>query len=183
MGFLGRATVTDVVAHAWAFVPPTAGCSAILDLGSGAGVPGLVLAAAHPAASVTLLDSSQRRTDWLRRAVSRLGWSARVGVVQCRAEELGHEPQWRSSQHAVVARSFAPPLVTAECAAPFLKIDGRLVVSEPPAPVPGRWPTDPLDELGLVAVEWPDPTVAVMTQVRPCPEAVPRGRVVRGHTY
>ena len=74
--------------------------------------------------------------------VARLGWGEQVQVVLGRAEVLGHDPVWRASQAAVVARSFAPPMVTAECAAAFLTDGGRLVVSEPPAPSASRWPAE-----------------------------------------
>ena len=53
----------------------------MLDLGSGGGIPGLVLAGRWPEATVVLLDGSQRRTDFLAWAVSELGWSDRVGQI------------------------------------------------------------------------------------------------------
>jgi hypothetical protein len=181
-GFLGPGPVEAAVAHARSFVDAVGDATSILDLGSGAGLPGLVVAAACPAARVTLLDASERRTDWLRRVVTRFGWDEQVQVVLDQAEVVGHDPRWRTSQAAVVARSFAPPLVTAECAAAFLTEGGRLVVSEPPAPDASRWPADDLDYLGLQTIPWPDRRVMVLVQVRPCPVDVPRPRLVRGRT-
>jgi 16S rRNA (guanine527-N7)-methyltransferase len=140
----------------------------------------LVIAAARPDLELTLLDAAERRTDWLRRAVSRLGWSDRVQVVTARAEELAHEPAWRASQDAVVARGFAAPLVTAECAAGFLRLGGVLVVSEPPAGGSGRWPAAALAEVGLRRADAGDPGYAVLELVAACPDEVPRRRVVRG---
>ena len=98
-----------------------------------------------------LLDSSLRRTGFLREAVDRLGVASRVRVVTDRAEVAGRSPDLRSSFDAVVARSFGPPAVTAECAAGFLPAGGFLVVSEPPADEePGdRWPDTGLAELGF----------------------------------
>jgi 16S rRNA G527 N7-methylase RsmG len=151
----------------------------LLDLGSGGGVPGLVIAAARPEAAVVLLDASERRTDWLRRAVSRLGWTERVRVVTARAEVLGRDASWRSSQDAVVARGFGRPAVTAECAAPFLRIGGRLVVSEPPRVHGDRWPSAALAELGLHRVPWSDGAYAVFEQTMRCPAGVPRANVLR----
>lgn len=181
-GHLGPGPVDGALDHASSFVDAVGDAASILDLGSGGGLPGLVIASACPAARVTLLDASERRTDWLCRVVARLGWGGQVQVVLGRAEALGHDPVWRASQAAVVARSFAPPLVTAECAAAFLIDGGRLVVSEPPAPSASRWPAEHLVALGLQAVSWSDRRVAVLTQVRPCPVEVPRPRLVRGHT-
>jgi 16S rRNA (guanine527-N7)-methyltransferase len=180
LGFLGSAPTTDVVTHARAFLPPLSRARQILDLGSGGGVPGLVIAAVRPDAALVLLDASERRTDWLRRAVARLGWGERVEVMTGRAEQIGRQRAWRGTQDAVVARSFGPPLVTAECAAPFLRVGGRLVVSEPPETPADRWPGDALAEIGLRAVSQPaGPGVAVFDQVTPSPPNVPRLAVVR----
>jgi 16S rRNA (guanine527-N7)-methyltransferase len=167
------------VAHAEGFLPPLVSAQRALDLGSGGGVPGLVIAAARPNVELVLLDASERRTDWLRRAVIRLGWADRVRVVTARAEELARDGAWRGSQDAVVARSFAPPLVTAECAAGFLRVGGVLVVSEPPAAGADRWPAPALDQLGLRRTDRGDPSFAVLEQCSPCPDDVPRRRVVR----
>jgi 16S rRNA (guanine527-N7)-methyltransferase len=109
----------------------------ILDLGSGGGLPGLVLATEWPACRVVLFDANQRRTDFLRRVVPRLGLTDRVTVVTDRAESGGRDPELRGGFDGVVVRSFGPPAVVAECAAPFLRVDGWLIVSEPPTGAPG----------------------------------------------
>jgi 16S rRNA (guanine527-N7)-methyltransferase len=182
LGFVGRRPPAEVIAHAKGFIAPLNDCRRILDLGTGGGVPGLVIAAARPDAAVVLLDASQRRTDWLRRSVSRLGWSDRVDVVTARAEVLARNTEWRASQDAVVARGFGPPLVTAECAAPFLRVGGHLVVSEPPEANEDRWPAAALAEVGLCREAWADHAYAVFEQASPCPAAAPRTRVVRARS-
>ena len=131
---------------------------------------------------MTLLDASVSRTDWLRRGGRPVGVGDRVQVVTGQAEVLAHDGEWRGSQDAVVARSFAPPLVTAEVAGAFLRVGGRLVVSEPPTHDPTRWPAAALAELGLRQQPWPDPRYAVLEAIAsPRPE-IPRPRVVRGRT-
>ena len=182
-GFVGGGQDVDALAeHSRGFVDPIAGATRVLDLGSGGGVPGLVIAALRPDATVTLLDAGVSRTDWLRRVVGRLGWGDRVHVVTGRAEVLAHDDAWRASQDAVVARSFAPPLVTAEVASAFLRVGGRLVVSEPPTRNLTRWPIAALADLGLRREPWADPRYAVLEAIAsPRPE-IPRARVVRGHT-
>ena len=140
--------------------------------------PRLVIAAARPDLEIVLLDASERRTDWLVLAVTRLGWTDRIRVVTGRAEVLGRQTAWRASQDAVVARSFGPPLVTAECAVPFLRLGGVMVVSEPPHPSHDRWPSAALAELGLEAIG-SEPSLAIFRLVTPCPAAVPRTAVVR----
>ncbi|MDT0506487.1 16S rRNA (guanine(527)-N(7))-methyltransferase RsmG [Novosphingobium sp. MMS21-SN21R] len=73
-----------------------------LDLGTGAGFPGLVIAATQPERAVTLVDSRRLRTEWLQRATDALGL-ANVSVVLSRVEDLP------SNSHAVIsARAFAP---------------------------------------------------------------------------
>jgi hypothetical protein len=109
----------------------------LLDLGSGGGLPGLVVAAGWPEASTTLLDANGRRTEFLRRAVERLGIGGHTRVVQARAEEVGRDLEFRAGFDVVLARSFGRPAVVAECAAPLLVQGGWLVVSEPPAPAAG----------------------------------------------
>jgi 16S rRNA (guanine527-N7)-methyltransferase len=134
-------------AREWAEVlGPPAGPA--LDLGSGAGVPGLVLAHVWPQARITLLDARERRGAWLRAAVAALDLAARVEVVVGRAETLARS-ELREAFDLVVARGFGSPAVTAECATGFLREAGRLSVSEPPDGPSGRWPTDVLAGLGL----------------------------------
>jgi 16S rRNA (guanine527-N7)-methyltransferase len=183
-GFLGADQEPMTVArHAAGFAPALGDAERIVDLGSGGGVPGLVLAVVLPAARLALVDSSVSRTDWLHRLVRRLGLDERVRVVTARAEVFGHDREWRETQDAVVARSFAPPLVAAECATALLRLGGRLVVSEPPAGGRGeRWPEGELAELGLQRVSWPDPGYAVLEKVTRCSAAVPRASKVRGRT-
>lgn len=127
--------------------PPPA---SFLDLGSGAGLPGLVLALRWPDVRGVLLDAGRRRGAHLEEACRELGVADRISVVVARAEEAGRDPRWRGSLDLVVARGFGSPAVTAECAVGFLRAGGRLVVSEPPGGDPTRWDPAGLAELGLV---------------------------------
>jgi 16S rRNA (guanine527-N7)-methyltransferase len=122
----------------------------VLDLGSGGGLPGLVLAAYRPTLRLTLLEARQRACRFLREAAGTLELDG-VTVVEARAEEAARRAGLREAFDAVVARSFGPPAVTAECGVGFLREGGRLVVSEPPleeTPSP-RWPPAGLEDLGL----------------------------------
>ncbi len=84
-----------------------------LDLGSGAGFPGLVIAVLQPERRVTLVDSRRLRTEWLARAASRMGL-ANVEVVLARVEDL----ECRTWQ-VISARAFAPLDRLLEVAARF----------------------------------------------------------------
>ncbi len=99
------------------------GAGRIADLGSGAGFPGLVLAAALPRAQVALVESSHRKCDFLERAVARMGVE-NVTVVCERAESW---PAGTGAQDLVTARALAPLSVVVEYAAPLLAEGGALV--------------------------------------------------------
>lgn len=178
LGFLGPGPVDGHRDHAAAFVAPLADRPPGLgiDLGSGGGVPGLVLATALPAWQWELVESGERRAAFLQRAVGRLGLGDRVRVRHQRAEDLGRTPEARGRADAVTARSFGPPAVTAECAAPLLRTGGLLVVSEPPGGAADRWSEPGLAALGLAVAEHrPDPpALAVLRSVAPCPARYPR---------
>ncbi len=161
---------------------PTSGSVRLVDLGSGGGLPGLVVAACWPEAELVLLDASARRTAFLRRAVDQCDFGDRVTVVQQRAELFGRDPEARHSFDGVLVRSFGPPAVVAECAAPLLKKRGCVVVSEPPeseawgqAPE-GRWPASGLAQCGLEAAEYlrGEFGYQVLRQAELCPEKLPR---------
>jgi len=130
------------------------GAGRVVDLGSGAGLPGLPLAMRLPSAEVVLVDRREARTDWLRRAVGRLGLGDRVVVLTGDAASLGWTAPWHGWADAVVARAFGAPGVVAEVARPFLVEGGLLVVSEPPDAAASRasvrGPSDALAELGFV---------------------------------
>lgn len=147
-----------------------------MDLGSGGGVPGLPLAMGRPEAEWVLLDGSVTRGRFLSEAVAALGLASRVHVLAARAEEAGRSPEWRGEFDLVVARSFGSPAVTAECAAPFLRVGGTLVVAEPPLERSDRWPADGLAPLGLVVADriTTASSFQVLRQESLCPERYPR---------
>jgi len=153
-----------------------------MDLGSGGGIPGLVLAHRWAHRDGVLLDSNERRTRFLSEVIQALGWDHRIRVVNDRAEVAGRTESLRGSFSLVVARSFGSPPVTAECAAPFLRLGGILVVSEPPTPpaVTGsnkaRWPEDALATVGLEPIFlWRDAFgYQILRQRELCPDRYPR---------
>jgi 16S rRNA (guanine527-N7)-methyltransferase len=151
LGLLGPGPLQPQLDHARAFVRAVPQGSSVLDLGSGGGLPGLVILADRADVRGVLLDATQRRCEFLREACDRLGVAGRTDVVCARAEEAARAPEWRESFDVVTARSFGPPAVTAECAVGFLRAGGTVLVSEPPEANPDRWPPDGLARLGLLA--------------------------------
>ena len=176
LGVLGPGPVDEHVIHARGFVSALADLpdgSIVVDLGSGGGVPGLVIGAKLPKLRLVLLDSLERRVALLEEAVITLGWTDRAEALLARAEDVGRQEQWRGSVDAVTARSFGPPATVAECASPLLRVGGLLIVSEPPDS-PDRWPTEGLARFGLVDTNSEIPGMRVLRQDSPCPEEFPR---------
>lgn len=181
-GYLGPGPIGDHVDHALGFAAAAGPPEQAVDLGSGAGLPGLVLALWWPASRWILLDASARRVAFLAEASRTLGVAARVTAVHERAEAFGRVPARRGRYDLVTARSFGPPAVVAECAAPLLRPGGRLVVSEPPVPQPDRWPAAGLAVVGLVVEPTPvaDAGAAarrryqVLVATGGCPDRFPR---------
>jgi 16S rRNA (guanine527-N7)-methyltransferase len=149
-GHLGGGPVTSHIEHGRAHVgaadprPGERWC----DLGSGGGVPGLVLAVACPWVEVALVDRSVSRGAFLAQAVRELEVESRVSVVVADGCDLGRDPSHRFQYNGVVSRAFGPAPAVAEIGASLLVQGGRLVVSEPPG-TDDRWPTEPLAGLGL----------------------------------
>lgn len=144
----------------------------VIDLGSGGGVPALVLALVWSQTEFTLLDSMVKRCVFLREVAANPAFGGRLKVVEGRAESAARESGHRGTYDLVTARSFGGPAVTAECAAGFLRVQGRLIVSEPPEGS-GRWTGPGLEALGLQFEASVD-GVAIMRQVRRCDDRYPR---------
>lgn len=97
-----------------------------VDLGSGGGVPGLVLALARPDVAWALVDSAGKKATLLRSFAEALGLR-RVVVLAERAESLGNDHAHRETYDLVTARACAPLPVLVEYAVPLLRRDGRLL--------------------------------------------------------
>jgi 16S rRNA (guanine527-N7)-methyltransferase len=122
----------------------------IADLGAGAGFPGLVLAAALPDAQVSVVESQNKKCQFLERAMETAGLE-NVEVVNARAEEWS---AGMGANDAITARAVAPLNVIAEYAAPLLRVGGTLVawkgVRDPAEEADG---VAAADELGLEVVD------------------------------
>jgi 16S rRNA (guanine527-N7)-methyltransferase len=104
-------------------VPEVRAASLIADLGAGAGLPGLVLAAALPSSRVALVESTGRKCEFLRSAAAAMGLT-NAEVVCARAEEWS---EGIGRCDVVAARAVAALPVLCEYAAPLLREDGVLV--------------------------------------------------------
>lgn len=108
--------------------PPCQNLS-LVDVGSGAGLPGLVLAIACPEWKVTLMESMNKRCVFLEHAVSHVGLS-NVEVVRGRAENLGQDVCFREKYDVAVARAVAEMRILAEYCLPLVRVGGLFVAAK-----------------------------------------------------
>jgi 16S rRNA (guanine527-N7)-methyltransferase len=98
----------------------------LLDVGSGSGVPGLLLKIALPGLRVTLLDATGKRVRFLQQAIAELELRG-IGAVQGRAEELGRDREWREQFDLVTARALARLPTLLEWCLPFARVGGLVL--------------------------------------------------------
>lgn len=155
----------------------------LLDVGAGAGFPGLALAIALPAWRVTLVEATGKKVRFLEAVIADLGLPNATAVVG-RAEEVAHQPAYRGRFDMVTARALAALPTLLEYCAPFARVGGYVVAPKKGelaeeitrgrraalalgarllAPIPVTLPALGDDRLLLAA-----------QQERPCPPQYPR---------
>ncbi|HBP24326.1 MAG TPA: 16S rRNA (guanine(527)-N(7))-methyltransferase RsmG [Oribacterium sp.] len=98
----------------------------LIDVGTGAGFPGLVLKIVFPECKVTLTDSLQKRLRFLDEVIARLGLQD-VETIHGRAEDLGHQKQLREHYDLATSRAVANMSTLTEYDLPFVKEDGYFI--------------------------------------------------------
>lgn len=98
----------------------------LIDVGTGAGFPGLPLKILVPSLEVTLLDSLNKRVDWLNETINALGLKG-AQAVHGRAEEAGREPDFRERFDFATARAVADLRLLCELCLPYVKVGGRFL--------------------------------------------------------
>ncbi len=155
-----------------------------IDVGAGAGFPGVPLAIAWPDLRLTLLEATQKKARFLQTLVRALDLPGAV-VVAARAEEAGHRPGLRGTFELALARAVAPLPALVELTLPFVRVGGWL------AAVKGsrldqellqagdaleRCGGGPARTLSLPGLQQDSPLrVVVVQKLRPTPAALPRG--------
>ena len=97
----------------------------LLDMGTGGGIPGIPLAIMQPNLQITMLDSELKKISFCQRVIQKLSLNA--SAISGRAEELAHDPEFRSQYHVIVSRAMANGSVLTELSVPFLRQDGFLL--------------------------------------------------------
>jgi 16S rRNA (guanine527-N7)-methyltransferase len=96
-----------------------------VDIGPGAGFPGLPIKIVRPEMDLTLVEATGKRAAFLLHVIETLGLEG-VEVVNARSETTAHEPNHRGAYRLVLARAVAPLAILVELALPFLQIGGYL---------------------------------------------------------
>ncbi|HMQ52665.1 MAG TPA: 16S rRNA (guanine(527)-N(7))-methyltransferase RsmG [Anaerolineae bacterium] len=107
---------------------------AVIDVGSGAGFPGVPLKIVRPTMRLTLLESTGKKAKFLTHLVQVLGLR-QTEVVTARAELAGRQPRHRAGYDLAVARAVAPMAVLAEYTLPLLKVGGRVIAQKGQSPI------------------------------------------------
>jgi len=159
----------------------------LLDIGAGAGFPGLPLKIVRPQWQVLLLEATGKKVTFMRHIIETLQLYD-VQAVHGRAEELAHKPEYRAAFDALTARAVASLPVLLEYAAPFCRVGGQIIL-----PKKGDLAEELAQgkraarQLGVVlkdsvAVRLPGledgRRLLVWEQVKKCPEQFPRSASV-----
>ncbi|MGH2542725.1 MAG: 16S rRNA (guanine(527)-N(7))-methyltransferase RsmG [Ardenticatenaceae bacterium] len=156
----------------------------LIDVGTGAGLPGIALAIMRPAWQVTLLEATRKKVDFLTLVADEIQLS-NVVPLWARAEEQGQAAAHREQYDAAVARAVAELPVLAEYCLPFVRVGGRWVAQKGPKVEEELYRSrNAFGQLGgkLLAVEpvtvpsLPDETRAlvIVEKIKPTPATFPR---------
>ncbi len=96
----------------------------LIDVGTGAGFPGMVLKILVPSLKVTLLDSLDKRLNWITEVCEDLGGIESITPVHARAEEMSLEKGWRDGFDFAAARAVADLRILCELCLPYVKVGG-----------------------------------------------------------
>jgi 16S rRNA (guanine527-N7)-methyltransferase len=151
---------------------PGAGCS-VIDIGSGGGVPGIVIAILRPDLQMTLLDADRRKSGFLIHVAGLLRLAS-VHVVAERAEDAGRRDDMRASFDLAISRATAPPPVLCELALPLLQVGGSLCALVTDAPAALGLCAAAAGACGGGAPEAPSGGILRVRKLAPTPDEYPR---------
>lgn len=101
-------------------------CERLIDVGTGAGFPGIPLAIVCDNAQITLMDSLNKRIEFLNEVIDKCGLE-NVKTIHSRAEDLGREKDYREQYDIVVSRAVANLSVLLEYCMPFSRVGGKFI--------------------------------------------------------
>jgi 16S rRNA (guanine527-N7)-methyltransferase len=164
---------------AWKATPP----NHLIDIGTGAGFPGIPLKILYPSMKLTLVESVGKKAMFCQHIVRVLGLE-HVNVIQARAEDLGHKPAHREIYDWAVARAVANLNVLSEYLIPLVKVGGMVLAQKGESgPAEAQSAEKAMDLLGgklkqLIPVNLPgvveDRYLVVVEKVAATPPRYPR---------
>ncbi len=122
---------SDLLLDSLVVLPALPDSGKIIDIGTGGGVPGLVLAILRPDLSFVLTDAASKKTDFVQETVQELGL-VNVEVVTGRLEDLGRKLEFREAFRVVTAKALASLNVLLELSFPLLQVGGTLLALKGP---------------------------------------------------
>lgn len=156
-----------------------------VDVGTGAGLPGIPLKIVWPKLKVTLMDGTGKKIQFMNQAVNKLGLAG-IDVVQGRAEELGRQTQYRGQFDLVMARAVAPLNTLVEYLLPLARRNGHVIiykganVAEEFMAARNAIETLGGETLRLAPVKVPfldqKRFILLIKKIKPTPERFPRGQ-------
>jgi 16S rRNA (guanine527-N7)-methyltransferase len=154
-----------------------------IDVGAGAGFPGIPIKLVYPSVRLTLLEATGKKVTFLEHMIGRLALR-RTTAIHARAEDLAHDPAHREQHDLVLARAVAEMPVVVEYTLPFCKVGGWVIAQKGEAGAAEAWSADQAIKLlggelrRVVHVELPglpeDRSLVIIEKVSPTPEAYPR---------
>ncbi|MDH5174661.1 MAG: 16S rRNA (guanine(527)-N(7))-methyltransferase RsmG [Elusimicrobiota bacterium] len=99
----------------------------IIDIGSGAGFPGIPLKIYEPKFDLTLLEATRKKVEFLQHISRKLGFERSLEVIHGRAEEYGRNGEYREKYDLAVSRAVSDLAILAEYCLPFVKIGGIFI--------------------------------------------------------
>jgi 16S rRNA (guanine527-N7)-methyltransferase len=164
-------------------LPPGSESFSLIDVGSGAGFPGVPLKIACPEIQLTLLEATGKKTAFLHHLIEVLKLTS-VTILAVRAEEAGRQPDQRERYDVAVARAVAALPVLAEYTLPLVKVGGRIIAQKGPDPAPEIEAASQaltvlggqLDRVVPVTIPGLDAPrhLVVINKVKPAPQKYPR---------
>jgi 16S rRNA (guanine527-N7)-methyltransferase len=155
----------------------------LVDVGTGAGFPGVPLVIVRPEIEALLLEATGRKAAWVAQTLEHLGIGGAT-VLAARAEDAAHDPAYRGAFDVAASRAVAPLSVLCELCLPFLRPGGRFIAQKSAAGAEAEVPAArrALDLLGARLLEvrpvdlppLPNRVLVVVEQEAPAPALYPR---------
>ena len=147
----------------------------VIDIGTGAGFPGLPVAIANPEWKITLVDSTQKKIAFINDAIAQLALK-NVDTLVTRAEILGRDPHYRELFDLALIRAVGKPSVCAEYILPLVKVGGLAILYR------GHWEEEDTISLDTAVSKLGSEIELILSQQTPITESIRHCLYLRKHS-